>query len=209
MGRGEEVAPVARVQRRVLIGAVAAALLLAGAGAATLIRAPAPQRADTPPALAGSFADFTVNAAPSPAPEVGFTLDGRPMSLADFRGRVVLVNFWATWCGPCVAEMPSLDRLEAELGGKDFTVLTLSEDRNPAVIAPFYEKHGLRRLKRYHDPSGALSRAFGIRGLPTTVLIDRRGREVGRIEGPAEWDSPAALALIRHFIGQEAGSTQI
>jgi thiol-disulfide isomerase/thioredoxin len=199
---------VARVQRRVLIGAVAAALLLAGAGAATLIRAPAPPRAGTP-ALAGSFADFTVNAAPSPAPEVGFMLDGKPMSLADFRGRIVLVNFWATWCGPCVAEMPSLDRLEAELGGEEFAVITLSEDRNPAVIAPFYEKHGLRHLKRYHDPSGGLSRAFGIRGLPTTVLLDREGREVGRIEGPAEWDSAEALALIRHFIGQRPARTQI
>ena len=200
---------MARVPRRVLIGAVAAALLLAGAGAATLIRAPAPPRAGTPPALAGSFADFTVNAAPSPAPEVGFTLDGKLMSLADFRGRVVLINFWATWCGPCVAEMPSLDRLEAELGGQDFTVITVSEDRNPAVIAPFYEKHALTHLGRYHDPQGALSRAFGIRGLPTTVLIDRQGREAGRIEGPADWDSPAALALIRYFIGQEPGSTQI
>jgi thiol-disulfide isomerase/thioredoxin len=206
---GEEVAPVARVQRRVLIGAAAAALLLAGAGAATLIRAPAPQRADTPPALAGSYKDFTVNAAPSPAPEVGFTLDGKPVSLADFRGRIVLVNFWATWCGPCVAEMPSLDRLEAELGGRDFAVITVSEDRNPAVIAPFYEEHGLRSLKRYHDPSAALSRAFGIRGLPTSVLIDREGREIGRIEGPAEWDSAEALALIRHFIGQAPGPTQI
>ena len=130
-------------------------------------------------------------------------LDGEPMSLADFRGRIVLVNFWATWCGPCVAEMPSLDRLEAKLGGRDFTVITVSEDRNPAVIAPFYEEHGLRHLKRYHDPSGALSRAFGIRGLPTTVLIDREGQEIGRIEGPAEWDSPEAKALIRHFMRDE------
>jgi thiol-disulfide isomerase/thioredoxin len=201
---------VARVQRRFLIGAVVAALLLlAGAGAATLVRAPAPQRADMPPALAGSYKDFTVNAAPSPAPEVGFTLDGKPMSLADFKGRVVLVNFWATWCGPCVAEMPALDRLQAQLGGEDFAVVTLSEDRNPAVIAPFYETHGLDHLKRYHDPSGAVSRAFGIRGLPTSVLIDRQGREVGRLEGPAEWDSSEALALLRHFIGQQPGPTQI
>jgi thiol-disulfide isomerase/thioredoxin len=204
----EEVAPVARVQRRILIGAVVAALLLL-AGAAALIRAPAPQRADAPPALAGSYKDFTANAAPPPAPEAGFTLDGKPMSLADFRGRVVLVNFWATWCGPCVAEMPSLDRLQAELGGTDFTVITLSEDRNPAVIAPFYETHGLEHLKPYHDPSGALSRAFGIRGLPTSVLIDRQGREVGRLEGPAEWDSGEALALLRHFLRQEPEPTQI
>ena len=200
---------MARVPRRVLIGAVAALVLLGGAGAASLIGAPAPQRAGTPPALAGSFADFTVNEAPSPAPETGFMLDGRPMSLADFKGRVVLVNFWATWCGPCVAEMPSLDRLEAKLGGKDFAVLTLSEDRNPAVIAPFFDQHGLEHLKRYHDPGGDLSRGFGIRGLPTTILIDREGREAGRIEGPVEWDSPEAEALIRHFIGQKAPATQI
>jgi thiol-disulfide isomerase/thioredoxin len=200
---------VARVPRRVLIGAVAALVLLGGAGAASLIRAPAPQRAGTPPALAGSFADFTVNDAPSPAPETGFMLDGRPMRLADFKGRVVLVNFWATWCGPCVAEMPSLDRLEARLGGEDFAVLTVSEDRSPAVIAPFFDQHRLRHLKRYHDPGGALSRGFGIRGLPTTILIDREGREAGRIEGPAEWDSPQAEALIRHFIGEKPPATQI
>jgi thiol-disulfide isomerase/thioredoxin len=190
---------VARVQRRVLIGAVAAALLLAGAGAATLIPAPVPQRADTPPALAGSFADFTVNEARSPAPEAEFTLDGKSISLADFRGRLVLVNFWATWCSPCVAEMPSLDRLQAALSAEGLTVLTLSEDRNPAVIPPFFKQHGLKHLPQAHDPAGRLSRAFGIRGLPTTILIDREGREVGRIEGPAEWDSPEAQALVRHY----------
>jgi thiol-disulfide isomerase/thioredoxin len=190
---------VARVQRRVLIGAVAAALLLAGAGAATLIRAPAPQRADTPPPLAGSYAKFTVNEERSPAPEAGFTVDGKEASLADFHGRLVLVNFWATWCSPCVAEMPSLDRLQGALGGEGVMVLTLSEDRNPAVIEPFFAQHGLRNLTQAHDPSAKLSRAFGIRGLPTTILIDRDGREVGRIEGPAEWDSPEAQALVRHY----------
>ena len=188
------------VHRRVLIGIAAATLLLAAVGAVTQLRAPPDQRVDTAPALAGSFANFTVNEAPSPAPEVGFMADGRPISLTDFRGRVVLLNFWATWCGPCVAEMPSLDRLEAELGGEGFTVVAVSQDRNPAVVQPFFAENAIQHLARYHDPAGALSRAFGIRGLPTSVLIDREGRVVGRIEGPAEWDSGAAKALIRYFM---------
>jgi thiol-disulfide isomerase/thioredoxin len=199
---------VTRVQRRVLIGAVAALLLAAAAVAAALMRIPTQPRTDAPPALAGSFSDFTVNDAPSPAPEVEFALDGKRMTLADFRGRVVLVNFWATWCGPCVAEMPSLDRLQGMLGGRDFAVLTISEDRNPAVIEPFFAAHGLKRLGRYHDPGGALSRVFKVRGLPTSVLIDRGG-VIGRIEGPAEWDSAEALALIRFFIGEGSTRPQI
>ena len=182
---------------------------MAAAVAAAFIRIPAEPRADAPPALAGSFADFTVNDAPSPAPEAGFALDGKAMTLADFRGRVVLVNFWATWCGPCVAEMPSLDRLEATLGGPNFIVLTISEDRDPGVIEPFFVQHGLKRLGRYHDPGGALSRAFKVRGLPTSVLIDRDGEVAGRIEGPAEWDSPDALALIRYFIAKAPTRPQI
>jgi thiol-disulfide isomerase/thioredoxin len=186
-----------------------AALLLAAAMAAALMRIPTQPRADAPPALAGSFSDFTVNDATPPAPEVEFALDGKRMTLADFRGRVLLVNFWATWCGPCVAEMPSLDRLQGMLGGRDFAVLTLSEDRNPAVIEPFFTAHGLKRLGRYHDPGGALSRAFKVRGLPTSVLIDRDGGVIGRIEGPAEWDSPEALALIRFFIGEGSARPQI
>jgi hypothetical protein len=105
-----------------------------------------------------------------------------------------------------VAEMPSLDRREGMLGGPDFAVLTISEDRDPTVIEPFFAAHGLKRLERYHDPGGALSRAFKVRGLPTSVLIDRDGGVIGRIEGPAEWDSPAALALIRFFMG--GGSTR-
>jgi thiol-disulfide isomerase/thioredoxin len=136
-------------------------------------------------------------------------MEGMPVSLADFRGRVILLNFWATWCAPCVAEMPSLDRLEAMLGGKDFTVIALSEDLSPTAIGPFFSEHGLTRLRRYHDPAGALARAFSLRGLPTTVLIDREGRVLGRFEGPAEWDSPEAVALIRHAIGAQAGGEQI
>jgi thiol-disulfide isomerase/thioredoxin len=184
-------------------------MLAAAVGILALIRAPAPQSAATPPIPAGSFADFSLNSAPSPAPDTGFTVDGMPISLADFRGRVVLLNFWATWCVPCIAEMPSLDRLEAALGGTDFTVIAISEDRSPSAIPPFFSELGLTHLRPYHDPAGALSRAFALRGLPTTVLIDREGRVLGRFEGAAEWDSPEALAMIRHVIGMEGGRAQI
>ena len=197
-----------RVHRRVLIGIAAAVFALTGAGAVALFRTAPQPRADAPPALVGSFAQFTANDAPSPAPQAGFTANGKPTSLADFRGRVVLLNFWATWCGPCVAEMPSLDRLEAALGGEDFVVVAVSEDRNPAVVEPFFSGHQIQHLAKYHDPGGALASAFGIRGLPTSALIDRKGNVVGRIEGPAEWDSAQAKALIRHYMSAGGAGTQ-
>src|SRR5581483_9289869 len=121
---------------------------------------------------------------------------------ADFRGRVVLLNFWATWCVPCVEEMPSLDKLQAQLGSRDFTVLALSTDREGlSIVQPFVDKIGVRNLPIYLDQSRAAQRAFGLRGIPTTMLIDREGREVGRLEGMAHWDSPEAMALMRRTIG--------
>ena len=198
-----------RVHRRVLIGIAAAGFALTAAGAVALFRTAPEQRADAPPALAGSFADFTANQAPSPAPGAGFMTDGKPTSLADFRGRVVLLNFWATWCGPCVAEMPSLDRLQAALGGGDFVVVAVSEDRNAAVVEPFFADHKIQHLGHFHDPGGALASAFGIRGLPTSAVIDRKGNVVGRIEGPAEWDSGQAKALIRHYMGGPTTAAQL
>jgi thiol-disulfide isomerase/thioredoxin len=188
---------VRRVHRRALIGIAAAVFALTGAGAVALFRTAPQQRADAPPALVGSFAQFTANDA-----------NGKPTSLADFRGRVVLLNFWATWCGPCVAEMPSLDRLEAALGGEDFIVVAVSEDRNPAVVEPFFAEHQIGHLAQYHDPGGALASAFGIRGLPTSAVIDRKGNVVGRIEGAAEWDSAQAKALIRHYMSAGGAGTQ-
>ena len=106
--------------------------------------------------------------------------DGKPVTLQDFAGQVVLLNFWATWCAPCVREMPSLDRLQAKLGGEGLAVVTVSRDRGGAnVVMPFYERLELTNLGVYLDPKGAFSRAFKVRGLPTTILIDREGRVVG------------------------------
>ena len=146
---------------------------------------------------------------PNPRTDVEFTdIDGRLVTLGDRRGKVVLLNLWATWCPPCVREMPALDRLQAKLGGPDFEVVVLSEDRAgaPLVIA-FYDRLGLTFLGKYLDPNSRAMRALKVLGLPTTILIDRDGNEVGRVIGPAEWDSDAAVALIRHYVGVPSSAT--
>lgn len=155
------------------------------------------------PRLTGWMDNFILAEDRLPAPEA--TLVGRQgteVGLADFRGRVVLVNFWATWCAPCLREMPSLERLQARLGGEAFTVIAASQDFDGwAKIAPFLDRHGLDRLPVYHDPKARLAQALEVRGLPTSVLVGRDGREIGRLTGPAEWDSPEAVALVRHYLG--------
>jgi thiol-disulfide isomerase/thioredoxin len=141
---------------------------------------------------------------PRPVPETAFVDSrGRSTTLGDFKGRVVLLNFWATWCGPCIREMPSLERLQAALGGEDFTVLALSEDfQGWDVISAFVARHGLATLPVFRDIDMKASKAFRIPGLPTSILIDRQGRQVGRLRGTTEWDSEQSLRLIRHFMAQ-------
>ncbi|NWG45756.1 MAG: TlpA family protein disulfide reductase [Alphaproteobacteria bacterium] len=137
-----------------------------------------------------------------PAPEVRF-LDaaGSERTLADFRGRVVLVNLWATWCAPCIEEMPALDRLQAELGGPDFEVVAISLDQaGPAEALPFLERLEVKALTPYFDRTMKTGLAFDAPGMPVSVLIDRDGREVGRVLGKADWASDDAKALIAHVI---------
>ena len=127
--------------------------------------------------------------------------EGAKVSLADFSGKVVMVNFWATWCAPCIRELPSINRLQAELGGDDFTVVAINIDTGgEAIAAPFARRLNIGNLDLYLDPRGATSRAMGVSVMPTTVVYDRAGQEVGRLEGGAEWDSPEALALLNWFI---------
>jgi thiol-disulfide isomerase/thioredoxin len=136
---------------------------------------------------------------PKPIPPLSFAKgDGQTTRLADFHGRVVLLNIWATWCVPCRKEMPTLDRLQSNLGGKDFEVVALSIDRRGReVVEPFYEELGLHALGIYLDQSGDAPHKLNTVGVPTTLLIDRDGREVARKVGPAEWDSPEMIAVIR------------
>ncbi|HET6522427.1 MAG TPA: TlpA disulfide reductase family protein, partial [Geminicoccaceae bacterium] len=141
---------------------------------------------------------------PAALPEVAFEdADGGAVSLADFRGRVVVLNLWATWCAPCRLEMPSLDRLQAELGGPDLEVVALSVDRAGVdEVAAFLDEVGAGHLGLYRDPTMAATRALGALGLPTTVIVDREGREVGRALGEREWDGEAVKAYLREVMGR-------
>lgn len=180
---------------KALNAAMAALLLiLGGAGVAGA--------AEYPP-TDGAMQGFVLVKERTPAPAEPFEDGaGATLSLADFGGQVLLVNFWATWCPPCVHEMPSLDRLQAELGGEDFQVLAISQDRGGARVAePFLrERLELDNLALYLDPQFRVWKAFQAGGLPATYAIDRQGRIVGVLRGAAEWDSDDAKALVRHLI---------
>jgi len=126
---------------------------------------------------------------------------GRDLTLAAFRGRTVLLNIWATWCPPCRAEMPTLDRLQANLGGPEFHVVALSIDRGGLeTVRAFYADIGIKHLDLYVSEQLRAMTALGVAGLPTTLLVSAQGREVARKLGPAEWDSPSAISQIKRVI---------
>jgi thiol-disulfide isomerase/thioredoxin len=122
---------------------------------------------------------------------------GAAKSLADFKGKVVLLNLWATWCLPCRHEMPSLDRLQKDLGSDQFEVVALSLDRAGKDVArKFFDEIKVAHLKLYIDPTMKAGNGLRAVGMPTTILIGKDGKELGRLPGPAEWDGAAAKALI-------------
>ncbi len=168
---------------------------------------PMPATAATAQAQRAAF-EFRPLDEPRPLPALRFTdADGHDLTLGDFRGRLVLLNIWATWCGPCRKEMPTLDRLQARLGGPDFEVVALSIDRQGlAVVKPFYEELGLKALRIYLDASGKATQTLGTVGVPTTLLIDQEGREIGRVLGPAEWDSPEVESVIRRYMKRSSAA---
>ncbi len=136
---------------------------------------------------------------PVPVPPGEFTdASGKVLHIADFRGRSVLLNFWATWCAPCLQELPALDRVAAELKAENFVVLPISTDRQGTeVVKPFYEKLQLKELGLYFDPKSTFSQAAKVQVLPTTLLIDKDGRIVVAGEGAVEWDVPEVKAFLR------------
>lgn len=126
---------------------------------------------------------------------------GETRTLADFRGRVILLNLWATWCAPCIREMPTLDRLQSKLGEGAFEVIALSLDRtDDKTLDRFLETIGVENLALYRDRTGAALAELKIIGLPTTLLIDVQGQEIARLIGPAEWDSPRVIEVIQSHL---------
>ncbi len=162
--------------------------------------------AEEGPIKIGEFIPLTP---PQPAPQASFTaIDGTPASLADFKGKPTVVNLWATWCQPCLKEMPSLERLKAEVAGK-LTVAAVSEDETGAkVVKPFVADKGLEKLPVYLDPKGALAHAFKVRGLPTSIVLNAAGQVVGRVEGGAEWDSAKMRAVLQPLIDSAAAAVK-
>lgn len=156
---------------------------------------------DWPAAHAGGLAKLA-QTEPTPVPLTEFTdPQGGTHSLAEYKGQVVLLNFWATWCAPCREEMPSLDTLQAELGGDDFQVVTIATGHNPpAAVDKFLTEQNITNLPLLLDPRQKLARDMGVLGMPVTVLIDRDGNEIARLIGGADWASDTAKTLIRQAI---------
>jgi thiol-disulfide isomerase/thioredoxin len=168
----------------------AAVLIVAGAGTYLALNRPGTH--------AGDSSVLKMHAAPRALPDLAFVDGtGNPKRLADFRGKVVLVNIWATWCPPCREEMPSLDRLQKALGGPGFEVVALSIDTGGAsAVQGFYREIGIGSLAVYVDSSMRATSQLSAPGVPTTLLVDARGRELGRHSGPAKWDDAGVVREI-------------
>lgn len=152
--------------------------------------------------------NFVLLDKPSPVAAITFDdAEGHARNLADFKGKVLVLNVWATWCVPCRTEMPTLDRLQARLGGTDFDVLPISIDRGGIeTIRKFYSDIGIHNLPMYVDSSGQVLRQVRALGLPTTLLVDRAGQEIGRIVGPTGWDAPEMVEFLKPLIANRTVS---
>jgi len=187
-------------------------LFTAAAALALVIWAPLASntaaRADSGPPIAGQVQNYGPLDAPLAVPEVTvLAKDDGPVTLDRFKGKFVVLNFWATWCGPCIRELPSLQRLNEALGGETAQVVLISQDRGGFKQTDRF----LKKLKvdfpdNFIDERLKFSRAIGVVSLPTTILIGPDGMEVGRLVGSAEWDSPEALDLVNWYIDKAGAS---
>ncbi|WP_428680478.1 TlpA disulfide reductase family protein [Reyranella sp.] len=183
-------------RRSVLAGGLAVLALPVFAGQAS---------AGVKPDMArGAMERFKIAKTPKPLPDLEIQgADDKLLKLGDFKGKVVLLNFWATWCAPCVKEMPSLDRLQAALPKDKFLIVPLSIDGpTKPKVAPFYKDQKLTNLGIYFDKGRKTMQGLDVTLLPTSILVDAQGRELGRIEGDADWDMPESIALMKAAMGK-------
>ncbi len=180
--------------------------ILSGALAAIALPATAtPSLAGVKPDMVkGAMERFKLAQKPKALPDLEIQdADDKPLKLSDLKGKVVLLNFWATWCAPCVKEMPSLDRLQAALPKDKFLVVPLSIDGpSKPKVAPFYKDQKLKNLGIYFDKGRKTMQGLDVTLLPTSILVDAKGRELGRIEGDADWDMPESIALMKAAMGK-------
>lgn len=156
----------------------------------------------------GDMRKLSFHAAPKDISDAAFTRadNGGEGRLSDYRGKYVLLNFWATWCAPCRKEMPELSALQAEFQGPAFEVVTLATGRNsPVGIKKFFAEIGVDNLPRHQDERQMLAREMAVLGLPVTVIIDPEGREIARLPGDADWHSDSARAIIAALLADARG----
>jgi thiol-disulfide isomerase/thioredoxin len=210
MTQQEPMAAAGHVGRRAVLGGISAAL------ASAVQACPALAVSDTPPPFGTSRHQFTILQPARIVPPIPITrLDGAVATFASFLGKVVLVNFWATWCPACRTELPFLDRLQESAGHKNLLVIAISIDRGArATVAPFVRALNLRHLDVYLDPEGRIVRAggddnaavpFGRYGMPISYVIDPAGRIAGYIAGEADWTSNAARQLLDYYASSGSG----
>lgn len=189
------------MRRHHLVIALVVALALIGIALYAMRMQGVHETAARPDALAKLVAVDSPRRLPAAA---FFDAKGQRLSLASFNGHFVLLNLWATWCGPCVRELPALARLQQAV--PTLTIIAVSEGReNAADTERFLKSHTAGALHVYTDPDHAFLAALGVVGLPLSVLVDQNGMEKAKAEGPAEWDDPAAIAYMRTFTGAKSG----
>lgn len=161
------------------------------------------------PVAAQMYEQIPPIARPRPMPDFGFVrASGMRQRLSDFIGEPVLVNLWATWCGPCQEELPSLDRLARGLGPKGLVVLAVSVDDDPDSVVPdFFKENGYSNLMPFYDDEGEVSRVLNARGIPTTALVNRKGEMVAKAVGPVDFDSPSVRLQIQKLLDEDDESS--
>ena len=197
----------------IILAAITGIYLFQGDGRKSGTAEAVPLTAAVPAAIGkelatGALAAFLIKPERKPVPDIAFQDgQGKTLKISQWKGRVALVNLWATWCAPCRKEMPDLAKLQAELGSKDFEVVAISVDRKGVdASSAFLKETGADNLALYVEPTTTVVNELQALGLPSTLLIDREGREIGRLVGPADWASPEAQTLIKAALAEGTDS---